>query len=138
MQTSSLSAGRPRTGYGARLHVGAHLVVHALRRTPQRHLAQGGQVPLAKELVDGARRLLGNVDLSFPQADQQFVRRQIDDLDLGRLVDHVVGYGFTHHHARHLGHDIVQALQVLDVERRVHVNSPVQDLLHIQIAFGMA
>ncbi len=48
-----------------------------------------------------------------------------------------VGDRLTDGDARHLGDHVVQAFQVLDVERRIHVDPRRQDLLDILVALGM-
>jgi len=60
-----------------------HLRIDRLRRPAQRKLAQGGQVGLGKKVVQRPAHLGGDINLAFLQALDQFVRRQIDNFDLG-------------------------------------------------------
>ena len=49
-----------------------------------------------------------------------------------------VGHRLAHAHARDLRHDVVQALDVLDVDGGVDVDAGVQQLLDVQVALGVA
>ncbi len=111
--------------------VQAHLRVDALGGAPQRELAKGDEVALAKEALDGAAGLVGDVDLALLEAFEQLVGRQVDQTDLGSLVQHAIGDGLADDDARDLSDDVVQAVDVLDVERRVDVDSRVEELLHV-------
>jgi hypothetical protein len=48
-------------------HVAAHLGIDALRRPPQRQLAQRDEVALAEKLIDRAGGLLGDLHFPVPQ-----------------------------------------------------------------------
>ena len=65
-------------------------------------------------------------------------RRDVDQLDLGRLVEDAVGHGLAHLHARDAGDDVVQALEVLDVDRGVDIDPGRQQLLDVLVALGVA
>ena len=82
--------------------------------------------------------LLRNIDLAFVQAVDQIVGRQIDDLDVVCCFEDAVGYGLAHADARDSGNDVVQALDMLDVERRENIDAGRDQLLDIKIALGMA
>ena len=125
----------PRDGVVA--HVGLHLRVHALGGAPEGELAQGHQVALAEEVLDGRLRLLGEIDLAFLQALQQLVGREVHQLDLIGALEHGVGHRLAHDDAGDLGHDVVEALDVLDVERRVHVDARVEQLEHVLPPLGV-
>ena len=55
-------------------HVAAHLGIDALGRAAQGQLAEGDQVALAEEALDGAPGLLGHVDLALAQPLLEHVR----------------------------------------------------------------
>ena len=116
----------------------AHLPVDALRGAAQRHLAERDQVALAEEVLQRARRRLGHVDLAFVQALDQLVRREVDELHLVRVVEHVVGHRLPDADAGDLADDVVEALEMLDVHRRVDVDAGVQELLDVLPALGVA
>ena len=85
----------------------------------------------------GARGLLGHIDLALAQTLDQIFRREIDDLDIVGLVEDAVGNRFPHANPGDPGDDVVQALDMLDVERRKHIDPDGNDLLDIEIALGM-
>ena len=124
-------------GDGARLHVLEQLLVDALGRAPQGQLAQGREVGGREIVLERALGLLGNVDLAFLEALDQVVGRQVDELDGVGAVEDGVGHGLAHAHARDLRHDVVQALDVLDVDGGVDVDAGVQQLLDVLVALGM-
>ena len=64
--------------------------------------------------------------------------REIDQLDRVGAVEHRVRHGLAHAHVRDLGDDVVEALDVLDVDRGVDVDAAVEQLLDVEIALGMA
>jgi hypothetical protein len=67
-------------------------------------------------VLERALGLLGHVDLALFQALDQIVGREIDELDGVGAVEHRIRYGFADAHARDLGDDVVEALDVLDVD----------------------
>ena len=129
---------RPRLGDGVVAHVGLHLRVHALRGAPKGELSQRDQIALAEKAPHGFSRLLGEIDLALLQAMDQLVRRQVDQLDLVGPVEHQVRDGLAHDHARDLGHEVVEALEVLHVDGRVDVDACVEELQHVLPALGVA
>ncbi len=120
------------------LPVALHLRVDPLGGPAQRQLAQGDQVALAEEAVDRPRRLLGHVDLALAQALEQLLGRQVDQLDLVGVLEERVGHGLAHGDAGDLLDDVVEALEVLDVERGVDVDAGVEQLLDVLPALGVA
>jgi hypothetical protein len=130
--------GRPGLGDGVLAPVAAHLRVDALGRAAQRQLAQGDQVAFAEEVVRRALGLLRDIDLALFKALEQVVGRQVDQLDLVGLLDDPVRHGFAHQHAGDLGHHIVQALDMLDVDGGVDVDASIQQLLDVLPALGVA
>ena len=54
---------------------GAHLIVHTLGGTAQGQFAQGDQVTFAKEILDRAFGLAGQINFAFVQALTEVVRR---------------------------------------------------------------
>ena len=127
-------ARRPWARDGVGLHVGQHLVVDPLRGAAQRQLAQRGQVAFGEIVVERALRHFRHIDLALVQALDQIGGREVDQLDLVRLVDHMVGQGLAHPHRRDLRDHVVQALEVLDVQRRIDVDAGGQQLLDILVA----
>ena len=64
--------------------------------------------------------------------------REVDQLDVVGAVEDGVGHRLAHPDAGDLGHHVVQALDVLDVERRVDVDAGVEQLLDVLVALGVA
>ena len=83
-----------------RLHLGEQLLVHPLGGAAQRQFAQRRQVGRREEMLERALGLLGDVDLALLQALDQVVGREIDQLDRVGAVEHRVGNGLAHPHAR--------------------------------------
>ena len=120
-----------------RLHMRQKLLVHPLRGLAQRQFAQGRQVSRRKIVFQRPLRCLRDIDLAVMQPLDQVFRRQIDDLDIIGPVDDRIWNGFTHTDTGDLGDDVVQAFDMLDVERRIDVDAARQKLLHIHVAFRM-
>ena len=120
------------------LHVVEQLLIDALGRAPQRQLAQRRQVARGEIVLDRALGRLREIDLAFMQPLDQVVWGEVYDLDVVGLVDDGIGNGLAHPDAGDLRHDVVQALDMLDVERGVDIDALRQDFLHIEIALGVA
>ena len=114
------------------------LVVDALGGAAQRQLAQRRQVARREVVLERALGLLRDIDLALLQPLDQVVRREVDELDVVGAVEDRVRHGLAHADAGDLRDDVVQALDVLDVERGVDVDAGGQQLLDIEIALGMA
>ncbi len=128
---------RPGAGNRMRLHVVQELLVHPLGGAAQGKFAQGRQVAGGKVVFDGTARGGRHIDLAIVQALDEVVRCYIDDLDIVGAVDDQVRHRFPHADARDLGDDIVQAFDMLDVERRIDVDAAGEDFLHIHVALRM-
>ena len=116
----------------------AHRRVDALGRRAQRELAQRDQVALAEEILRGVPRLVGHVDLALGKALEQFVGRQIDELDFVGAGEHAIGHGLAHVDAGDLRDDVVQAFEMLHVDRRVDIDAGGEQFLDVLPALGMA
>ncbi len=130
-------AGRPRAGDRVRLHVADHLVVDPLRGAAQCQFAQCRQVAGREIVADRALGLVRHVDLAVAQPLDQVLRRQVDQLDVVGLVDDRVRHRLAHADAGDARDDIVQAFDVLDIERGVDVDAGGDQFLDIHVAFGM-
>ena len=97
----------------------------------QRDFAQRGQVAGAKVVgqrrVDPFRRVHVAVSKSAPQR----FRCDVDQFDLCCFSDHLVGNGFALFHAGDLCDDVVEAFEVLDVERRDHRDTGVEQCFDV-------
>ena len=88
----------------------------------QRQLAQGGELVGAEEVVERDLGALRRVHLPRPQPRLQLLRRQVDEDHLVRVLEHAVREGLAHAHLGQLEDRVVQALEMLDVDGRDHVD----------------
>jgi hypothetical protein len=72
------------------------------------------------------------------QTLDQIVRREINHLDIVGTIEDSVRHGLAHTDLRDLRDHVVEAFDMLDVERRVDVDARRQQLLDIEIALRMA
>ncbi len=79
----------------------------------------------------------GHVNLSLAQALDQIVGRQVDQLDLVGPLKDAVGHRFAHRDAGDPRDDVVDAFQVLNVERRVNVDTRFQEVGNVLPALGV-
>ena len=107
------------------LHVGEQLLVDPLGGAPQRQFAQRRQIARREIMLERPLGLLGDIDLALLQPLDQFVRREVDQLDLVGAVEHRIRHGLAHPDMGDLRDDVVQAFDVLDVEGGVDVDAGV-------------
>ena len=127
----------PRTLDRLLAQVVDHLVVDAVGGAAQRQLAQRRQIAGSEETLRRATRRLRHIDLAVVQALDEFVGREIDQNDVGGLLQDEVGDSLAHGDAGDAGHDVGEALEMLDVERRPDADARVEQLLHVLPAFRM-
>ena len=127
----------PGTRDGTRLHLVEKLLVDALGRAPERELAESGEIGRREEVLERALGLLRDVDLSLFQALDQVVGGEVDELDGVGAIEDRVRYGLPHADTGDLRHHVVQALDVLNVERGVDVDAFAQQLFDVEIALGV-
>ena len=106
-------------------------------RPAQREFAQRHQVRLAEKAFDRRADLVGDVDLALLQALQQIIRGQVDQLDLVGLVEHVVRDRLALADARNLRDQVIEAFEVLDVERRPDIDACVAEFGNVLPALGV-
>ena len=129
---------RPRPFDGLRLHARNQIDIDALGRAPQRQFAQSGQILRFEKALDSARGGVLDIDFSFRQAPEQFVGRKIDQDNLVGLVEYRIRHGLAHAHLGDLQHHIVEAFEVLDIERGPHVDAGGQQFIDVLPALGVA
>ena len=86
---------------------------------PEGDLPQRGEIPGPEKLLHGLRGLLRHVHLALAQALHQLVRGHVDELHLVGHLHDPIGHGLAYRHAGDLRDDVIQALDMLDVERRL-------------------
>ncbi|MNQ69347.1 hypothetical protein D3C85_839380 [compost metagenome] len=123
---------------GAVAAIGLDVVVHVVGGAAQRQFAQRDQISLAKEILRGVAGLLGQIDLAFLQAAQQLVGGQVHEHDFIGCVEDLVGHRLPDTHARDAADRLVQAVQVLHVQRGPDVDAGRQQFLDVLPALGMA
>ena len=104
----------------------------------QRDLAQPGQVGRREEVLQGPLGPLGRVDLAGLQPLEQVLGRDVDVDDLVGLGQHAVGEPLLDLHAGGPLDLVVEALQVLDVDRGDHVDPGAEQVLDVLVALGVA
>ena len=102
-----------------------------------RQLAQGHEVGLGKKCIDGRTRLLRHIHLAVTQALQQLAGWQVDQQQFVSLLQHPVRQGFAHLHASDAAHLVIEAFQVLDVDRGEHVDAGGEQFLDVLPALFM-
>ena len=108
----------------------------AIRRSASSRSAS--RLPRSKKCSRATRRLLGQVDLPFAEPLEQLLGRDVDELDLVGALEHRVRHRLAHLDAGDLRDHVVQALDVLDVERGVDLDARVEQLEHVLPALGVA
>ncbi len=97
----------------------------------QRELAQRAELVGPEEVLERDRGAFLRIDLAGPQALLQLLRRQVDEHDLVGLVEDPVGERLAHADLGELEDRVVEALEVLDVDGRDHVDAGVEHLLDV-------
>ena len=115
------------------LHGDVDLVGHP----QQRQLPQRGEVARLEVVRERGVDLLGGVDVAVREPAAQRLGGDVDQLDLFRAADHLVGHGFPLPHTGDPLDDVVERLQVLDVHRGDHVDARVEQLLDVLPALGV-
>src|SRR5262249_61004869 len=100
-------------------------------RMPQRKLAQGCEIARREIVPQGAFGILRDIDLSLLKASDQAVGWEVDELNDIRAVENGVGHDFAHMDARDLHHYVIQAFDMLDVDRGIDVEAPLQQLFDV-------
>ncbi len=131
-------AGGPRVANRMIVAVFAHGRIDALGCRAQRELAQCDQIALAEKRLERVPALFRRIDLALAHALQQVVGRQVDEFDFVGGVEYAVGYRFAHGDAGDLRDDIVEALDVLHIDRRIDVDAGLEQLDDVHPAFRMA
>ncbi len=103
------------------------------------HLAQG-RLPQRREVLDleevvqRGRHALGGVDLAGPQTCDQGLGGEVDQDHLVGGREHRVGDRLADLRPRQLGNLVVEALEVLDVDGREHVDARVEHVADVLVA----
>ena len=131
-------ARRPGTGDCIGLHVGEQLLIDPLGSAPQRQFAQRGEIAGREIMLQRALGLLGDVDLALLQPLDQIIGREVDQLDRMGAVEYRIRHRLAHPHMRDLRDHVVEAFDVLDIDRGVDIDAAGQQFLDVEIALRMA
>ena len=134
---------RSVTGHGVPMRVFVAVVGASARRRARRcgaaraRAARSG-CPCGRSCAPRCSACSGMYTLPSCEALEQLVGRQVDQLHLVGLVEDAVGHRLPDAHAGDLADDVVQALEVLHVDRGVDVDAGVEQLLDVLPALGVA
>ena len=115
------------------LHGDVDLVGHP----QQRQLPQRGEVARLEVVRERGVDLLGGVDVAVREPAPQRLGGDVDQLQLLRAADDLVGHGLPLPHTGDPLDDVVERLQVLDVDRGDHVDARVEQVLDVLPALGV-
>ena len=128
---------RPRTLDRLLAQIVDHLIVDAIGGAAQRQFAQRRQIAGGEEILRRPPGCLRHIDLAVVQALDELVGREIDQNDVGGLLQDPVGNGLAHGDAGDARHDVGETLEMLDVERRPDADARVEQLLDVLPALRM-
>src|SRR6202453_5374017 len=80
---------------------------------------------------------LRHINLAVVQALDELVGREIDQNDVGGLLQNPIGNGLAHGDAGDARNDVSETLEMLDVERRPYADTCIQELLDVLPALRM-
>ena len=95
------------------------------------------KLPGVKKFWVARRAVLRHVYLAFVEALDELVWREIDQNDVGGLLQDPVGNSLAHGDASDARNDVSETFEMLDVERRPYADARVEQLLDILPALRM-
>jgi hypothetical protein len=104
----------------------------------QDELAQLGEILVAEEVLERDLGALLRVDLAGAQPLLKLLGREVDEHDLVGLVEDPVGERFAHANAGELEDRVVEAFEMLDVDRRDDVDAASEELVDVLVALLVA
>ena len=108
-----------------------------VRRTAQGQFAQGRQIIRAEKVFQREGGAVFFINLSLLHALDQVGRLDIDERQLVRVIENFVGNTLVYVHRRRGIHRVVQAFDMLDIDRGIDVYAAVDYLLHVQIPLAV-
>ena len=88
-------------------------------------------MPLRKKFSHRALGLLRHVHASLAHPLQQVVGRHVDEFDLVGLIEQSIGQGLELTNPGDLSHHVAQRLEMLNVDRGVHVDAGIEHLFDV-------
>ena len=111
--------------------VGGECLVDTIGEPEERELAERGEVALPEVVPERRVDPLRRVDVAVGHSATQGLGSRVDELDLVGAADPRVGNGLLLLDARDAFDHVVEALEVLDVHRRDHVDARLEELLDV-------
>ncbi len=111
--------------------VGGERLVDTIGKPEERELAERGEVALPEVVPERRVDALRRVDVAVGHAPTQGLGRRVNELDLIGAADPRVGHRLLLLDARDAFDHVVEALEVLDVHRRDHVDARLEELLDV-------
>ena len=130
--------GLPRLGDPVTLAILLEADVDLVGDPQQSKLAQGAEIAGSEVVGQRGVDLVGGVDVAVNHPPAQRLGRDVDHLDLLGRTDDLVGNRLALFDAGDPLDDVVERFEVLDVERRRHVDAGGEDLLDVLPALLVA
>ncbi len=115
-----------------------HVILDPVGGAAQRQFAQRDQIAFAEKILRRTLGLLRLIHLAGPEPRQQFIGRKIDQHHFIGFIEHGIGQGFRDADPGDAADHIVQAFQMLHIDRRIHIDAGVQQFVDILPALRMA
>ena len=129
--------GGPGAFDGSLAEIVDHLIVDTIGGAPQRQLAQRGQIAGREETLGRPPGRLRHIHFAFVQALNELVRREIDENDVGGLLQDPIGNGLAHDNASDARDNVGEAFEMLNIERGPDVDTGSEQLLDVLPALGV-
>ncbi len=129
--------GWPRPFDGMGLHMRKELLVDTLGRAAKSEFAKRRQIARREVILKRPLGFLRDIDLALAKPLHQLVRRKVDDFNIVGSVEDAIGNRFPDADAGNLLDNVVEAFNVLDVQRRIDIDPGGKQLFHVEIALGV-
>ncbi len=117
--------------------MGQQLLVNPLCCAAECQLSQGSQIAGREIVADRAFSGFGQIDFALIEPLDEIIGRKINQFNIVGPVNDAVWHGFAHADAGDLRNHIVEAFDMLDIERGINIDPPCQNFLDILIALGV-
>ena len=115
-----------------------HVLIDPLCGVAQRELPKPKEISLFEESVKGLLDFLRPIDLSFSKSPVKLLGRKVDQFDIVGAIKECVGNSLLDKDAGDLGHDVAEALHMLNIERRPNVDPGFQQFGDVLPALRVA
>ena len=103
----------------------------------QRQFAQRRQLGGREEIGERSPRRVGQIDFARRQSLDQGIGGQVDNDQFG-IVQYLVGHGFPHTDMGEARHDVIEAFDMLDIDRGGDIDPRRQQFLYILPPLGVS